>query len=136
MSSSATCATSREGSSQARRRPRAVSAHPNAAEPKTSDTYQCDGPAVCVPLISSSGHGKASLNRIHYCEGQFALADLLVALKPLDASELDARFLYRILDARKAELASLMRGAANVSMKPEDLAEFEIPLPPLEEQAS
>jgi restriction endonuclease S subunit len=31
-------------------------------------------------------------------------------------------------------MAALMKGAANVSMKVEDLAEFEIPLPPLETQ--
>jgi len=105
-----------------------------AAEPKTSATWQFDGPAVCVPLISSLGHGKAALHRIHFASGKFALANLLVALQPNDASELDARFLYHALDVRRADIAALMRGAANVSMKPEDLAQFAIPLPPLDVQ--
>jgi type I restriction enzyme M protein len=105
-----------------------------AAEPKTSATYQFDGPAVCIPLISSLGHGKAALHRIHFASGKFALANLLVALQPNDESELDARFLYHALDLKRADIAALMRGAANVSMKPEDLAQFDIPLPPLEVQ--
>lgn len=105
-----------------------------ASEPKTSAEYQFDESAVCVPLISSTGHGKATLNRIHFASGRFALATLLVALQPGDDSELDAKFLYYALDARKPDIAALMQGAANVSMKPEDLAQFEIPLPPLEVQ--
>ncbi len=105
-----------------------------AAEPKTSADYQLDGPAVCVPLISSLGHGKAALHRIHFVSGRFALANLLVALQPIDESELDAKFLYHALDIKRDDIADLMRGAANVSMKPEDLAQFHIPLPPLEVQ--
>ncbi len=105
-----------------------------AAEPKTSADYQLDGPAVCVPLISSLGHGKAALHRIHFVSGKFALANLLVALQPSDESELDAKFLYHALDTKRDDIASLMRGAANVGMKPDDLAQFQIPLPPLEVQ--
>jgi type I restriction enzyme M protein len=105
-----------------------------AAEPKTSAEYQFERSAVCVPLISSLGHGKAALHRIHFASGKFALANLLVALQPNDESELDAKFLYHALDLKRADIAALMRGAANVSMKPEDLAQFEIPLPPLEVQ--
>jgi len=105
-----------------------------AAQPKTSASFQFDGPAVCVPLISSLGHGKAALHRLHFASGKFALANLLVALRPNDESELDARFLFHALDMKRANIAALMRGAANVSMKPEDIAQFEIPLPPLEVQ--
>ena len=105
-----------------------------AADSKTSASFQFDGPAVCVPLISSLGHGKAALHRIHLANGKFALANLLVALRPNDESELDARFLFHALDMKRADIAALMRGAANVSMKPDDIAQFEIPLPPLEVQ--
>ena len=105
-----------------------------AAQRKSASEYQFDQPAVCVPLISSTGHGKATLHRIHFGSGQFAVADLLVALQPAREDELDVRFLYHTIDARRAQIAALMRGAANVSMKPEDLAQFEIPLPPLEVQ--
>jgi type I restriction enzyme M protein len=105
-----------------------------ASESRTADGYDFTGPAVCVPLISSLGHGKAALHRIHYADGKFALANLLVALQPSDESELEPRYLYLALDARRDAIAGLMQGAANVSMKPEDLAAFEFPLPPLEVQ--
>ena len=105
-----------------------------AATPKSACDYQFDQPAVCVPLISSTGHGKATLSRIHFATGRFALANLLVALQPARENELDVQFLYHMLDARRSEIASLMQGAANVSMKPADLARFQVPLPPLEVQ--
>jgi len=105
-----------------------------AADSKTSDDYQFEEPAVCVPLISSLGHGKAAVHRIHYAEGKYALANLLVALQPIDPDELDIRYLYHALDNRREDIAKLMTGAANVGMKPEDLAQFAIPLPPLSVQ--
>ena len=100
----------------------------------TSADYQMQGETVCVPLISSTGHGKASINRVHFVSGQFAVANLLAALQPKDADVLSAKFLYLVLDLQKEKMAGLMKGAANVSMKVEDLAEFQIPLPPLEVQ--
>ncbi|CAN5283202.1 hypothetical protein BH10PLA2_BH10PLA2_05960 [soil metagenome] len=106
-----------------------------AEEWLTSADYQIDGEAVCVPLISSTGHGRASLKRIHLASGKFALANLLAALQPKDTADvLSTKFLYLVLDLQKNEMAALMKGAANVSMKVEDLAEFQIPLPPLEVQ--
>ncbi len=47
---------------------------------KTSDHWDFDGKAVCIPLISSAGHGKAEINRIHYQEGKFALATTMCSL--------------------------------------------------------
>lgn len=105
-----------------------------AEEWLTSADYQIKGEAVCVPLISSTGHGKASIKRIHFVSGKFAVANLLAALRPTDVEVLNTKFLYLVLDSLKDEMAGLMKGAANVSMKVEDLAEFQIPLPPLEVQ--
>ena len=105
-----------------------------AKEPLTSSDYQIEGEAVCVPLISSTGHGRASLSRIHFASGKFAVANLLAALQPKDEDVLGTKFLYLVLDLQKDKMAGLMKGAANVSMKVEDLAEFQIPLPPLEVQ--
>jgi type I restriction enzyme S subunit len=56
-----------------------------------------EGPAVCVPLISSTGHGDAALHRVHYQEGKFALANLLVALLPRNPEKLSAKYLYHLL---------------------------------------
>jgi type I restriction enzyme M protein len=97
----------------------------------TSAHYDFEGEAVCVPLISSTGHGKASVKRIHYFNGKFALANLLAAAFVKDTEVLNSRFLFFLLDSAKNALAGLMSGAANVSMKVSDLEKFEIPLPPL-----
>jgi restriction endonuclease S subunit len=102
---------------------------------RAASTYQLEGPAVCVPLVSSTGHGDAALHRVHYQEGKFALANLLVALLPKDSTILDAKFLYHLLTAKKDEyFVPLMLGTANVSLKVDDIAGVEIPVPPLEEQ--
>lgn len=102
---------------------------------RTSDTWQLEGPAVCIPLVSSTGHGDAALHRVHYQEGKFALANLLVALLPNDTSLCDAQYLYHLLMTQKDRLlVPLMQGTANVSLKEQDIANVEIPLPPLSEQ--
>ena len=105
-----------------------------AKKPLTSSDYQIDGEAVCVPLISATGHGRADIKRIHFISGKCAVANLLAVLQPKDPNVLTAKFLYLVLDLEKKKLAGLMKGAANVSMKVEDLAEFQIPLPPLDLQ--
>ena len=67
-------------------------------ERKTSNTYQFDEPSVCIPLISSRGHGVACLNQVYYQEGCFALGNILCAVTPKDHKELSARFLYYYLN--------------------------------------
>lgn len=102
---------------------------------RTSDAWQLEGPAVCIPLVSSTGHGDAALHRVHFQEGKFALANLLVALLPNNPEALDAKYLFHLLMAQKDQLlVPLMLGTANVSLKERDIAEVEIPLPPLAEQ--
>jgi type I restriction enzyme, S subunit len=106
-----------------------------AAYRRTADSWQLEGPAVCIPLVSSTGHGDAALHRIHYQEGKFALANLLVALLPNDPSVCDAHYLYHLLMTKKDELlVPLMQGTANVSLKEQDIAGVEILLPPVAEQ--
>lgn len=102
---------------------------------RSADTWQIEGPAVCVPLISSTGHGDAALHRVHFQDGKFALANLLVALIPRDFGVCDAKYLYYLLTARKDELlVPLMRGTANVSLKEKDISKVEVTLPPVDEQ--
>jgi len=99
---------------------------------RSADSWQIEGPAVCIPLVSSTGHGDAALHRVHYQEGKFALANLLVALIPKDAAICDANYLYHLLMAKKDSLlVPLMQGTANVSLKEKDIATVEIPLPQL-----
>jgi len=106
-----------------------------AAYRRTADSWQLEGPAVCIPLVSSTGHGDAAIHRVHYQEGRFALANLLVALLPKDPLVCDAHYLYHLLMTKKdAILVPLMQGTANVSLKEQDIAAVEIFLPPLTDQ--
>ncbi|WP_136257932.1 restriction endonuclease subunit S [Rhodanobacter lindaniclasticus] len=100
-----------------------------AAERMTSDHYDFDGAAAIVPLVSSTGHGKASLHRLHYQEGRFALGTILAAIFPHDPQKLSARFLYEYLTTFKDELlVSRMIGTANVSLSIGKIAEVPVPL--------
>ncbi|MCG3705035.1 restriction endonuclease subunit S [Aliarcobacter butzleri] len=106
-----------------------------SAERKTNDSYQFDTKAVCIPLVSSTGHGHASLNYVHYQEGKFALGTILVALIPKDETILNAQFLHLYLSRLKDMiLVPLMSGAANVSLSISKIKIVEIPLPPIDEQ--
>jgi len=102
---------------------------------RTSDTYQFDTKAVCIPLVSSTGHGHASLKYVHYQEGKFALGTILVAVIPKDENSLNAQFLHLYLSRLKdILLVPLMTGAANVTLTVTKLKTVKVPLLPIEEQ--
>jgi len=102
---------------------------------KTADTFQFDAEAVCIPQISSTGHGHASLKRVHYQTGRFALANLAVAAIVKDNSALSSPFLARYLMFTKDRLiVPLMTGAANMSISIARLATIPIEFPPLAKQ--
>ncbi len=93
------------------------------------DHYDFEGPAAVIPMVSSTGHGNASINRIHYQEGRFAVGSILCAVIPRDPSRVSARFLYEYLSAFKDELlVSRMVGSANVSLTLAKIGEVPIPL--------
>lgn len=105
------------------------------AERKSCTTYQFDAKAVCIPLVSSTGHGHASLKNVHYQEGKFALGSILVALTSKDSSRLDIQFLHLYLSQLKDQvLVPLMSGAANVALSVKKIQNIEIPLPSIERQ--
>lgn len=105
------------------------------AERKSCNTYQFDAKAVCIPLVSSTGHGHASLKNVHYQEGKFALGSILVALTSKDDNRLDIQFLHLYLSQLKDQvLVPLMSGAANVALSVKKVQEIEIPLPTIERQ--
>ena len=108
-----------------------------AEERKTCGTYQFDCEAVCIPLVSSSGHGKKSLKNVHYQSGKFALGSILCAVIPNNPHEVSARYLHQYLQFYKDTLlVPLMKGAANVSLSMRDIANVEIPLPDFDTQAA
>ena len=105
------------------------------AERKTAKTFQFDAEAVCIPLVSSTGHGKKSLNYVHYQKGKFALGTILTAVIPHDSRKVSAAFLHRYLQFYKdRKIVPFMKGAANVSLAIKDIARIEIPVPPIEKQ--
>ena len=79
--------------------------------------FQFDETAILIPLVSSTGHGHASINRLHYQEGKFALGTILCALIIKDSTIINPRFLFIYLSYFKDHLlVPLMKGAANVTL--------------------
>ena len=60
---------------------------------KTSCEYKFDDEAIGVPLISSTGHGHASIKRVYYIEGKFDAANIIAVLQIIDKSVLSPKFL-------------------------------------------
>lgn len=107
----------------------------SAKERKTADHYDFECKAVCIPIVSSTGHGHASVRRIHYVEGKFALANIMCAITVKDEKRINSKYLFYILSSKKDEiLAPLMTGTSNVSLEQDDLYDLEIPLPGIKEQ--
>lgn len=101
----------------------------------SSNEYQFDGNAVCIPLVSSTGHGHASIKRLHYQEGKFALGNILTAIIPNDENILNAEFLYIYLSYFKDDLlVSLMKGSANVSLTINAIKTVKIKFPNIDKQ--
>ncbi len=97
--------------------------------------FQFDCKAVCIPLVSSAGHGKASLNYVHYQEEKFALGNILCACIPFDENSIDVRYLHLYLQTFKNDLlVPLMRGMANVSLTTDKIKNVEVILPDLQTQ--
>lgn len=108
-----------------------------AADRKTSADFSFDFKASCIPLVSSSGHGKADIKRLHYQEGKFALADTMCCLEAKDPEKVEMRYIHEYLSKFKDELlVPMMCGATNVTLDENDLKKILIPLPPIDEQRS
>lgn len=104
-------------------------------ERKSHNEFQFDDEAVIVPLVSGSGHGHASIKRLHLQKGKFALGSILCAIIPKDKNILSSEYLYRFLCLNKdSELVARMKGMANVSLPIKEIAEIKIPLPSLDIQ--
>lgn len=106
-----------------------------AEERLTSNEYQFDGEAVCIPLVSSTGHGHASLKRIHYQKGKFALGNILCALTSLNEDIVLTKYLYVYLSYHKDDLlVPLMKGTTNVSLNMKDILNVIISVPDIDTQ--
>lgn len=100
-----------------------------AQDRASCDHFDIDAAAAIVPLVSSAGHGKASLQRLHYQEGKFALGTILAAVIPHAPDLVSARFIFEYLTSFKDELlVSQMIGTANVTLTIGKVANTPIPL--------
>ena len=108
-----------------------------ASKRKSSNDFQFDKATVCIPLVSSRGHGVASINQVFYEEGKFALGNILCGVTPLNPQFLSAKYLYYLLNWKKDTLlVPLMKGGANVSLTVNSLKKVKVPVPSIEEQVS
>lgn len=106
-----------------------------AEEFKRCKDYVYDDEAVCIPLVSSTGHGHASIKRLHYVSGKFSVATIMEVLRVKDKSKLNTKYLYYMLQNFKDEmLVPLMSGAANVSLNIPKIQSIKIPVPSIDEQ--
>ena len=104
-------------------------------ERKTSVDFQFEEPSVCIPLVSSRGHGVASLNHVYYQEGRFALGNILCALTPKSKNHLLAKYLYYYFEQTKDyTIVPLMKGGANVALRIDDILKVKIPVPSIDRQ--
>jgi len=99
-------------------------------EPKRHSQWSFDGEAICIPVVSATGHGHASIKRIHYVSGKFAAATITAVMIKKAEIEIYVPYVYYYLFAHKDELlVPLMRGSANVSLSEERLGRLRIPVP-------
>lgn len=106
-----------------------------AEERSSHNEYHFKGEAVCIPLVSATGHGHASIKRLHYQNGKFCVGSILAACIPKNNNKTSAKFLYLYLSLLKDSiLVPLMQGSANVSLKLKDLDKIEVPNIDIKEQ--
>jgi type I restriction enzyme, S subunit len=102
---------------------------------KTHTEFQFDTKAVIIPLVSSTGHGHASMKRVKYQEGKFALGNILCAVIPKNENFVLAKYLHIYLHWNREELlVSQMKGMANVSLSIGKIADVSVTVPSLEKQ--
>ena len=101
----------------------------SSEEIRSFDSWSFDSEAICIPIVSSTGHGHASIKAIHYVSGKFEAATITAVLTPT-SDQVFVPYVYYYLLAHKDELlVPLMRGAANVSLNLDRLAKLKIPVP-------
>ncbi len=96
--------------------------------PRRSNSYSFEGEAICIPTVSATGHGHASIKTIHFIDGKFDAASITAVLTP-KTHDTSVIMIYYYLLAHKDELlVPLMRGATNKSLNIDRLAELKIPI--------
>lgn len=106
-----------------------------AEETKKSKSYKYDTDAILVPLVSSTGHGHASIKRIFHVKGKFAAASIMSVIQVNDSRFLSEFVYYYLLAFKEELLVSRMKGAANVSLSTSKIKDILIPIISIKEQS-
>ncbi|MBM1144619.1 N-6 DNA methylase [Alcanivorax sp. ZXX171] len=100
----------------------------SSLEWRKSDSYSFDSEAICIPTVSSTGHGHASINTIHYVKGRFQSASITAVLTPKKKGFSVERVYYYLLAHKDDLLVPLMRGATNKSLNIDRLPDLLVPI--------
>jgi type I restriction-modification system DNA methylase subunit len=96
--------------------------------PRRSEQSSFEGPAICIPTVSATGHGHAAIKTIHFVKGQFEASSITAVLTP-KSKDIPIETIYYYLLAHKDDLlVPLMRGATNKSLNTERLADLRVPI--------
>lgn len=76
---------------------------------------------------------RATIGDLNLSDKEYCLGRGVAGLRPKNGA-IDSRYLWRVLEASADRLRSKGRGATFLQVSKADIAELEIPLPPLEEQ--
>lgn len=100
-----------------------------------SDHYDYDEEAICVPMISSKGHGVAELKKIFYINGKFCCGDILMVMRKKANTEFNMKFYYYYFSTYLDKyFTRLMTGTSNVGFTLDDVKNIEIPYPEINVQ--
>ncbi|WP_417509568.1 N-6 DNA methylase [Methylophaga sp.] len=103
-----------------------------SSEFKKCNQYSFEGKAICIPLVSSTGHGHASINNVHYYVGRFEAASIMAVLTLREEykNSTIAEYVYSYLLTHKNDvLVPFMKGSANVSLNTTRLGKIKVPIP-------
>lgn len=96
--------------------------------PRRSEKYSFEGPAICIPTVSATGHGHASIKTIHLAEGKFDASSITAVLVPKNENIPVEKIYYYLLAHKDDLLIPLMRGATNKSLNTDRLHGLMVPL--------
>jgi type I restriction-modification system DNA methylase subunit len=97
-------------------------------KPRRSNVASFIGPAICIPTVSATGHGHASIKAIHLAENRFDASSITAVLLP-KSKDVPTEEIYFYLLAHKEDLlVPMMRGATNKSLSTDRLADLDIPI--------
>lgn len=96
--------------------------------PRRSDTFAFEGPAICIPTVSATGHGHSAIKAIHLAHGRFDASSITAVLTPKCAETPIENIYYYLLAHKDDLLVPLMRGATNKSLNTDRLAMLQVPL--------